>query len=121
MMIFNNKLVLVCGLGLAMAASTVVAQADNVQTTTRGTVLSVPAEEAAPTPQSLPQRSMTKAQVRRQFGSPKHIHAAIGEPPITRWDYPEFRVYFEYDLVLHAVVPGEFPPIDHRNQLISGR
>lgn len=64
---------------------------------------------------------MTKAQVRREFGTPKRVYAAVGKPPITRWDYAAFRVYFEYDLVLHAVVPGDFPRIDHRNQLISGR
>ena len=25
------------------------------------------------------------------------------QPPITRWDYPAFSVYFEHDRVIHAV------------------
>ena len=37
------------------------------------------------------------------YGTPRQPHAAVGEPPITRWDYPGFSVYFEHDLVIHAV------------------
>ncbi len=29
---------------------------------------------------------------------------AVGEPPITRWKYPGFEVYFEHQLVIHTVV-----------------
>ena len=51
-----------------------------------------------------PARGMSMQRVESAFGSPSNRHAAIGEPPITRWDYPGFVVYFEYDHVIHAVV-----------------
>ena len=44
------------------------------------------------------------AKVQSQFGEPANRHAAVGDPPITRWDYPQFAVYFEHDRVLHAVL-----------------
>jgi hypothetical protein len=28
----------------------------------------------------------------------------VGDPPISRWVYDHFTVYFEYDKVLHSVV-----------------
>jgi hypothetical protein len=51
-----------------------------------------------------PTRGATMTQVESRFGAPTVRHAAVGEPPITRWDYPQFSVFFEYDKVLHAVV-----------------
>jgi len=42
--------------------------------------------------------------VEARFGQPTSRVAAVGEPPITRWEYPGFIVYFEHDLVLHAAV-----------------
>jgi hypothetical protein len=50
-----------------------------------------------------PRRGMAKAQVEQRYGAPVHQQAAIGEPPISRWDYPRYSVYFEHDRVLHAV------------------
>jgi hypothetical protein len=44
------------------------------------------------------------SQVEARFGAPTTRHAAVGDPPITRWDYPQFSVFFEYDKVLHAVI-----------------
>jgi hypothetical protein len=29
---------------------------------------------------------------------------AVGEPPISRWEYTGYTVYFEHDLVLHSVI-----------------
>jgi len=46
---------------------------------------------------------MTMARVESAFGTPSDRQAAVGQPPITRWDYPAFVVYFEYDHVIHAV------------------
>jgi hypothetical protein len=43
-------------------------------------------------------------QVRQQYGNPVTEHPAVGEPPITRWDYAGYSVFFEHDLVLHSVV-----------------
>jgi hypothetical protein len=41
--------------------------------------------------------------VQANFGAPSTQQAAIGEPPITRWDYSGFVVYLKHDVVLHAV------------------
>ena len=51
-----------------------------------------------------PTRGMTQAGVEACFGSPVSKQAAVGDPPISRWHYPDFVVYFEYDRVIHAVV-----------------
>lgn len=51
-----------------------------------------------------PVRGMTMAQVEARFGPPKARHPAVGDPPITRWDYDGFSVYFEHQYVLHSVV-----------------
>jgi hypothetical protein len=54
-----------------------------------------------------PARGMTMHGVEAKFGTPQDKHAAVGNPPITRWDYPQFTVYFEHEYVIHAVVnPG---------------
>ena len=50
-----------------------------------------------------PARGLTMEQVKRQLGQPLKILPAVGEPPITRWIYKNFIVYFEYKLVLHSV------------------
>ena len=50
-----------------------------------------------------PARGMTMNRVESRFGSPERRIAAVGDPPITRWEYPGFIVYFEHDKVLHAV------------------
>ena len=51
-----------------------------------------------------PTRGMTQANVESRFGVPDSKQPAVGEPPISRWDYKEFVVFFEYDRVIHAVV-----------------
>ena len=50
-----------------------------------------------------PTRGMTQANVESRFGSPQNSRPAVGEPPITRWEYADFVVFFEYDKVIHAV------------------
>ena len=52
----------------------------------------------------LPRAGMSMDQVRARFGEPQTVVPAVGKPPITRWVYPDFTVYFEYDKVIHAVV-----------------
>ncbi|HHQ41950.1 MAG TPA: hypothetical protein ENK20_06635 [Chromatiales bacterium] len=51
-----------------------------------------------------PVRGMTMAEVERRFGAPKVKHPPVGDPPITRWDYDRFSVFFEHQYVLHSVV-----------------
>ena len=50
-----------------------------------------------------PTRGMTQNSVQSKFGSPVSVRAPVGDPPITRWEYKDFVVYFEHDRVIHAV------------------
>jgi hypothetical protein len=56
-----------------------------------------------------PHRGSTMATVQSRYGEPSNRHAAVGDPPITRWDYPQFSVYFEHDRVLHTVLVRSAP------------
>jgi hypothetical protein len=56
-----------------------------------------------------PNRGSTMATVQSRFGEPVQRHATVGNPPITRWDYPQFSVYFEHDRVLHSVLVRAAP------------
>ena len=47
---------------------------------------------------------MTQTRVEAKYGSPAAKRAAVGDPPISRWEYPNMIVYFEYDRVIHAVM-----------------
>jgi len=51
----------------------------------------------------MPKRGITMIQVEAHFGAPATRHDAVGAPPITRWDYSTFSVFFERDRVIHAV------------------
>lgn len=53
---------------------------------------------------TLPINGMSKEDVRSNFGAPAQTHSPVGDPPITRWDYDGWSVYFEYDLVLFTVL-----------------
>jgi hypothetical protein len=53
-----------------------------------------------------PNRGATMKAVENKFGQPNQRHATVGQPPITRWDYPGFSVFFEKDRVIHAVAQG---------------
>ena len=53
-----------------------------------------------------PKRGSTMGEVEKHFGAPVERHATVGKPPITRWDYTGFSVFFEHDRVIHAVVTG---------------
>ncbi len=64
--------------------------------------LDVPAGDAAARP-ATPARGASMSAVEARFGAPATRHAAVGQPPITRWDYPGFSVFFEHDKVIHAV------------------
>jgi len=51
-----------------------------------------------------PTRGMTAASVESKYGAPQSKAAPVGDPPISRWEYQYFVVFFEYDRVIHAVV-----------------
>jgi hypothetical protein len=43
-------------------------------------------------------------QVKSRYGKPTNVLPAVGDPPITRWVYGDFTVYFEHNLVITSVV-----------------
>ena len=57
----------------------------------------------APENDGRPTRGMSQASVEAKFGQPAAVKAPVGDPPISRWEYADFVVYFEYDKVIHAV------------------
>jgi hypothetical protein len=76
-----------------------VARADLIVNDDQVSVL--PSDLARPSP------GMTMQKVEEKFGAPAERHSAVGAPPITRWDYQNFSVFFENDRVIHAVVTGD--------------
>lgn len=59
---------------------------------------------------NLPVRGMSMANVEHIFGAPLQKLPAVPDPgtklhpPITRWVYPSYVVYFEYNYVVHTVL-----------------
>lgn len=51
----------------------------------------------------LPGNNMLMTTVTRTFGEPDNQAPAVGKPPITRWYYPLYTVYFELDRVITSV------------------
>ncbi len=58
------------------------------------------ADQNAPRPKS----GLSMDQVNNKFGTPKQTLPAVGNPPITRWIYDTYTVYFENDHVIHSVL-----------------
>ncbi|HDY98398.1 MAG TPA: phosphodiesterase [Pseudomonas sabulinigri] len=66
--------------------------------------LSIPVgEQSGSQATSWPQRGVSFDAVVRGWGEPARRHAAVGQPPITRWDYDSFSVYFESSHVIDSV------------------
>ncbi len=58
---------------------------------------------------NLPRRGMSMSQVERQYGPPvRKLQTRGGDspkhPPINRWEYANYIVYFERNHVIHSVV-----------------
>jgi hypothetical protein len=85
------RLLTILGLALGLMAT---ANADTLNTS----------GISAGTDGSRPMRGTTQAQVEAKYGSPVSKKAAVGDPPISSWEYQGFTVYFEYDRVIHAVL-----------------
>ncbi len=52
----------------------------------------------------VPDNGMSTTDVRARFGDPVKEYSAVGDPPITRWEYEKWSVYFEYKIVLFTVL-----------------
>ena len=59
---------------------------------------------------SMPTNPMTMDKVRGDYGSPQLELPAVGEPPITRWEYDGYTVYFEHQLVITSVSDVQIAP-----------
>lgn len=59
------------------------------------------------TDKPVPRRGARMETVRQQFGDPERHRPPVGDPPITRWEYADFIVYFEHRRVIHSVVIGD--------------
>lgn len=83
---------------------------------TKGDVLTVPKQKptatkkkkASSTPiriveDGMPGRGASMSQVEKHFGQPREKVAPVGQPPITRWIYSDYTVYFEHEYVIHSV------------------
>ena len=51
-----------------------------------------------------PANGMTRGQVAARFGEPQSVVSAVGDPPISTWEYTDYTVFFENDRVLHSVL-----------------
>ncbi len=60
-------------------------------------------QEAARAGVKMPKNGMTMKKVEMWFGEPLKRYPAVGDPPITRWEYANYMVYFEYDRVITSV------------------
>ena len=58
---------------------------------------------------AMPNRGSTMDTVRSQYGEPEKAYPAVGQPPITRWEYPAFSVYFEHSHVIDTVMRKSAP------------
>jgi|SaaInlLV_10m_DNA_2_1039722.scaffolds.fasta_scaffold62657_2 hypothetical protein len=65
--------------------------------------LSIPGHYPSDSMMVMPKRGISMDRVLEQFGEPQRRIEAIGQPPITEWDYGNFRVFFEYQTVLHSL------------------
>lgn len=93
------------------------ARADNIE---------MPGDTAAAPVVSKPIKGASMRAVVQNFGAPTRKYPAVGggspkTPPITRWDYPAFAVFFEHGHVIDAVVPGQPPRVQHAEELHTTR
>lgn len=86
----------------ALAAASVLTPAAHAE------ALAVPLHAVRADAGNLPSRGMSMAQVERRFGAPASKLASAGgdaprHPPIHRWRYNGYTVYFERNRVIHSV------------------
>lgn len=88
------SLSLACILGFAIHAQT--SSAEDIR---------IPIGEQAKdqSPIDMPSKGMSKERVKNLFGEPLEEIPAKGQPPISRWKYQDFTVYFDSNAVIHCV------------------
>lgn len=53
---------------------------------------------------NIPSRGMSMQRVESRYGRPAEKDPAVGDPPISRWSYDDYTVYFEGKYVIHSVL-----------------
>ena len=112
-----RKDLLIIALGLFSFAGTAAAEA-----------LAMPEASSTPPPaaempaMTLPAKGTSMAEVKKKLGEPAEKHAPAGgdtpkHPPITRWDYAGFSLFFEKDKLIDSVVPGAPAKVVNKDQL----
>jgi hypothetical protein len=71
--------------------------------TMSGSALADALDMPTSTDTSGPTRGLTMAKVEAKYGTPAQRTGPVGAPPITRWEYPGFVVFFEHEYVIHSV------------------
>ena len=90
------------GIGLVLAVFIVTTTAGNADVLLLDSIHTAPPNDSSGIPR--PHRGSSMDAVRSRFGQATEEVPAIGEPPITRWTYPQYPVYFEYQHVIDVVV-----------------
>ncbi len=65
--------------------------------------LTIPGHRPVFDKQTMPRRGIGMEAVLEDFGEPVQRVEPIGDPPITQWVYSGFKVYFEFETVLHTI------------------
>ena len=69
-------------------------------------VIQIPVGQQAPELRDLPRptRGMSQDAVLARFGEPLSLTRPVGQPPISKWRYADFTIYFESSVVIHSVL-----------------
>lgn len=78
--------------------------AATVSSLTLAEEIAVPAGQQGNSHAQRPRHGLSMDQVTARFGAPDQQQPAVGNPPITRWVYSSFTVYFEGNHVIHSVL-----------------
>jgi hypothetical protein len=84
-----------CLLALALSTAAIAVHAD--------TLLLDGLEMASSSISQRPTRGLSMDVVETRYGTPANKSGPVGAPPISRWEYPAYTVFFEFDHVIHSV------------------
>lgn len=88
---------------LALVLSAVTAGALGFSLSATAETVAVPVGKQGNANVDTPARGLFKPQVEQRYGAPNKKISSVGEPPISRWEYSNFTVYFDTDYVIHSV------------------
>ncbi len=104
MKLFTQIAYLCVSLVLSFAAAHSFAEMTNNEQQTEVSEILIPLSQDTIKQQANgPKRGMSMQAVEAEYGKAMKIHPTTGKPPITRWDYSDFSVYFESNFVIHTV------------------